>query len=107
MSFAANNHGPSYATGLVVDEKTEVMSFADGRSVFRYLRNKSESEKKVTSGTIYDTSESELVKHSSASTRMKANCQRDDIRSINTLFTSMDKNLKNRFNWGKIVVEAK
>ncbi|KAM0206574.1 hypothetical protein ACHAQD_012397 [Fusarium lateritium] len=66
MSFAAKNHGLSYATGLVVDEKIEVMSFADGRSVFRYLRNETKLEKKVTSSTIYNTSESELVKHSSA-----------------------------------------
>jgi hypothetical protein len=106
MSFAANNTGLSHATGLVVDEKTGGTSSADGRSVFMYLRNESDLEKGVTSGTMYNMSESEVIEHSSASTLMTAMCQRDDIASIDTLFTSMDKNLKDNCDWGKTVVEA-
>ncbi|KAF5702503.1 toxin subunit, partial [Fusarium mundagurra] len=105
MSFAANNQGLGHATGLVVDEKTGGTSSADGRSVFMYLKNESEAEKGVTSGTMYHMSESEVIEHSSARTLMEAICQRDDISSIDTLFTSMDKNLKDNHDWGKNVVD--
>ncbi|KAM0277844.1 hypothetical protein ACHAPQ_009816 [Fusarium lateritium] len=91
--FAANNYRLSHAMGLVADYKTGGMSSADGCSVFMYLPNETEFEKVVASGA------SEVIKHSSASTLMKAICQCDYIPSINTLFALMDKNLKDNYDW--------